>query len=198
MMSSESDREPRSFLPKSPIGALPHHPSPARSYYGMFRREPANSGFDWTFTPRRRSKERFAYQHPYGPPRSFRHASSCPRLDHPVSGRIQVITRKKRRVLPKKAAHLLVSLRPRLNDLALPLEYTPWPVLQNVRHNPGHLPSYLSLTRNSFEKNLSFWAMPHYNRLVLGTFHLLFKGAFQFSLTVLLHYRFWDVFSLGG
>jgi len=29
----------------------------------MFREEPAISDLDWTFTPRRRSRERFAYQH---------------------------------------------------------------------------------------------------------------------------------------
>ena len=56
----------------------------------MFRREPAIPGLDWTFTPRRRSEERFAHQHPFGPPRPFRAASPCPRLDRPASGRTAV------------------------------------------------------------------------------------------------------------
>ncbi len=58
----------------------------------MFRREPAIPGLDWTFTPRRRSEERFAHQHPFGPPRGFRPASPCPRLDRPASGRMIVTT----------------------------------------------------------------------------------------------------------
>ena len=37
-----------------------------------------------------------------GPPRSFRHASTCPRLDRPASGSIQVTTRTCiRRAFPK-------------------------------------------------------------------------------------------------
>ena len=49
--------------PDSPISALLRRLSPARSCCDMFREEPAISDLDWTFTPRRRSRERFAYQH---------------------------------------------------------------------------------------------------------------------------------------
>ncbi len=50
------------------------------------RREPAITGLDWPFTPRRGSGERIARQNPFGPPPGFRPASPCPRLDRPVSG----------------------------------------------------------------------------------------------------------------
>lgn len=54
-----------------------------------------------------------------GPPRSFRHASTCPRLDHPASGRIPVTPRTCiRRILSEDcmlvafaSAPLSVSLR---------------------------------------------------------------------------------------
>ena len=59
----------------------------------MFRGEPAITGLDWTFTPRRRSRERFEHQHRFRPPCSFRHTSPCPRLDRPVSGRIPLTSR---------------------------------------------------------------------------------------------------------
>jgi hypothetical protein len=49
--------------PDSPISALLRRLSLARSCCDMFREEPAISDLDWTFTPRRRSRERFAYQH---------------------------------------------------------------------------------------------------------------------------------------
>ncbi len=73
--------------PDPPISALPHRQPPDGSYCGMSRGEPAIPGLDWTFTPRRGSEERFAHQHPFGPPRRFRTASPCPRLDRPASGR---------------------------------------------------------------------------------------------------------------
>ena len=47
-----------------------------------------------------------------GPPRSFRHASTCPRLDHPASGRTPVTPRTCiRRAWPVRVAHMLLSLR---------------------------------------------------------------------------------------
>ena len=69
----------------------------------MFRGEPAIPGLDWTFTPRRGSWERFEHQHPFGPPRRFRTASPCPRLDRPASGRAPLTPRAlTRRPSPQK------------------------------------------------------------------------------------------------
>ena len=86
-VDSEFGRGAGVLPPAPPISALPHRLPPGGSYCGMFRGEPAIPGLDWTFTPRRGSGERFAHQHPCGPPRRFRAASPCPRLDRPASGR---------------------------------------------------------------------------------------------------------------
>ncbi len=59
----------------------------------MFRGEPAIAGFDWPFTTKRRSSERFASHHRFGPPFPFRRTSACPRLDHPASGHIPMTPR---------------------------------------------------------------------------------------------------------
>ena len=72
--------------PNHPISALPRHLPRRRSSCGKLRGEPAISGLDWTFTPIRGSSERFARQHRFGPPPSFRWASTWPRIDRPVSG----------------------------------------------------------------------------------------------------------------
>lgn len=56
-------REQTLSSPASPISALLRRLSQTRSYCDMFREEPAISDLDWTFTPRRGSRERFAYQH---------------------------------------------------------------------------------------------------------------------------------------
>ena len=55
-----------------------------------------------------------------GPPRNFRHASTCPRLDHSVSGRILMTPRTLiRRPTLFRATDLSVSLRLRPLDLNL-------------------------------------------------------------------------------
>lgn len=66
--------------------ALPHNLPRLRSCCDKFREEPAISSLDWPFTPIRRSSERFAHQHLFGPPPPFRRASSCPRIDQLASG----------------------------------------------------------------------------------------------------------------
>lgn len=123
--------------PTPPISALPRYQPPGRSYCGMSRREPAIPGFDWTFTPRRGSWERFAHQHPCGPPRRFRAASSCPRLDQPASGRMPVTQASTPD--PSLPAGLRFPFGFPLRGLASPLTCTPWPVFQNVCSNPGML-----------------------------------------------------------
>ena len=47
----------------------------------------------------------------YGPPRNFRHASTCPRIDHWASGLILQTTRTFNTPSHAKATDLLVSLR---------------------------------------------------------------------------------------
>src|SRR3989304_3039974 len=54
-----------------------------------FRGEPAIPGLDWPFTPMPRSIEGFAHQHRFGPPPSFRRASTCPGIDRRDSGTSQ-------------------------------------------------------------------------------------------------------------
>lgn len=77
----------------------------------MFRGEPAIAGFDWPFTTKRRSSERFASHHRFGPPSSFRRTSACPRLDHPASGHIPMTSRSSYVVPLLTNANLLVTLR---------------------------------------------------------------------------------------
>ena len=164
----------------------------------MFRGEPAIAGFDWPFTTKRRSSERFVNHHRFGPPFSFRRISACPRLDHPASGHIPVIPRSSYAVPLLANANLLVTLRLPDFRLASPLRYTPWPVLQNVRYDSVPQSSYSSLTRCSFGLLHHFQAVSFYHHLVSGSFYLLTWGTFQLSLTVLLRYRSQDVFSFGG
>ena len=163
----------------------------------MFRGEPAIAGFDWPFTTKRRSSERFVSHYRFGPPSSFRRTSACPRLDHPASGHIPMTPRGSHVVPLLTNANLLVALRLPLR-LALPFRYTPWPVLQNVRYDSVPESSYSSLAGFSFGLFHHFQAISLYRHFVSGSFHLLIWGAFQLSLTVLLRYRSQDVFSFGG
>ena len=69
-----------------------------------------------------------------GPPRGFRHASTCPRIDRPASGRIIVtLGTCIPRAMPDKGYALVAfALTPAFQALVSPPRYTPWPVLQNV------------------------------------------------------------------
>ena len=136
--------------PAPPISALPHRLPPGGSYCGMFRGEPAIPGLDWTFTPRRGSGERFAHQHPCGPPRVFRPASPCPRLDRPASGRTAgTIGRAHPAPRPKACGPFGFPSASGFQPLASPLPYTPWPVFQNVRSDPG-MPALVLAPRGAF------------------------------------------------
>ena len=64
-----------------------------RRYLNTFRGEPAISGFAWHFTPTLRSSLRFAIQMGSGLHARVPHASPCPRVDHPVSGRFHATRR---------------------------------------------------------------------------------------------------------
>ena len=160
---------------------LQRHLPPAGSRCGVFRGEPAIPGLDWTFTPRRGSSERFAHQHRFGPPRRFRAASPCPRLDRPASGRAPATPRSSYAAPhPKGCGHVGFPTPSGLNPLGSPLRHTPWPVFQNVRRNPGPCPSYYRLAAGSFEATHSFRATPLRRHLVSGSFHLPSGVLFSF------------------
>lgn len=112
--------------------ALLRYPSQTGSCCGMFRGEPAIAGFDWPFTTKHRSSERFANHHRFGPPSPFRRTSACPRLDHPASGHNPVTPRssyvvplQKMRTVGYPTAPLLqVSLATEIYSLARSPERT--------------------------------------------------------------------------
>ena len=72
-----------------------------------------------------------------------------------------------------------------LKKLTLPEKHTPCRVFRNARQNLGPIYSYSSLSAVSFVDHLPFQALTDYNRLNSGSFHLLFRDAFQLSFTVL-------------
>src|SRR5262249_37098841 len=65
-----------------------------------FRGEPAISGFAWHFTPTRRSSRRFAIRPGAGLHGRVPPASPCPRVAHPVSGRLAATPRAPSRAPP--------------------------------------------------------------------------------------------------
>ena len=79
----------------------------------------------------------------------------------------------------------------------MPLEYTPWPVLQNVRYNTGN-DTRTTVSRLIPSYQRSFDAISLYHHQVSGTLNLPSRGTFQFSVTLLLRYRSQDVFSFGS
>jgi len=81
--------------------------------------------------------------------------------------------------------------------LTSPSEYTPWPVLQNVRQNVGN-DTRTNASRRFPSYRRSFDALPHRHHPISGPFHFPIWGAFQLSVTLLLHYRSQDVFSFGS
>ena len=84
-----------------------------------------------------------------------------------------------------------------MKELASPFEYTPWPVLQNVRQNTGNT-RHTTTSRLLLSGGRSFHALSLRHRLISGSFRLPSRGAFQLSITLLLRYRSQDMFSLGG
>ncbi len=59
----------------------------------LFRGEPAISEFDWNFSAIHSSSQTFSTVMWFGPPRDFTPASTCPWIDHPVSGLLHVTYR---------------------------------------------------------------------------------------------------------
>jgi len=69
--------------PAPPISALPCRLPPGRPGCDPLRGEPAITGLGWSFAPSPRSWERFALQHPFGPPRGFSPRFTLPRARSP-------------------------------------------------------------------------------------------------------------------
>jgi len=170
------------------------------------------------------SSEQIARQNTFGPPRSFRNASSYPGQDRPVSGFPGVTSRpfktpplaraliagapESRRPEPalsggqERAARvmgLLVSLRLRaIRRLGSPLHGTPWPVIQ---YGHGDLsPVWLLLGGCPLFIRRPSILSSHHLLLHDGFMHfsLPFRVTFQRSLTLLMRYRSWGVFRLRG
>ena len=101
----------------------------------LFRGEPAISEFDWNFSPIHSSSPPFSTDVcsdlfngcVFGPPQPFTAASSCPWIDHPVSGLCIKTIALFRLGLPS-AIHL--------KCLTLPPYITRRTVLQKVRDHP--------------------------------------------------------------
>lgn len=123
-----------------------------------------------------------------GPPRTFRHASTCSGIDHQVSGRTPLTPRTISTPTQRKLTVMSLSLRLPLR-LTSPVEYTLWPVLQNVSYDTGNL-THTTASRRVLSIRRSLHAITHDHRLVSGTFHFLFRDTFQCSLTLLIRYRF--------
>lgn len=132
-----------------------------------------------------------------GPPRNFRHASTCPRIVRQASGLVLLTPR-----TFNTPSHTLLlrtcwfpfgfpyglTFANRINSLARSSKRT-------IRHR--QLKLYYRLATDSFIRR-SFHAVSRYHLSVSGTFQHLSRVAFQLSLTLLLRYRFCGVFSFGG
>lgn len=167
--------------------ALPRGQPPAGLCWDTLRREPAITGLDWSFAPRRGSWERIARQNPFGPPPGFPPASPCPRLDRPVSG-LTAVTPGPCRPRPSRDRPAAGSRFPYgfgADPLSLATAVnSPARVSRRKarpRSAPLVLPSRLGFLRGA--SSLAGRAMSH--RAVSGSFHPLSQGAFQLSLTVL-------------
>ncbi len=132
-----------------------------------------------------------------GPPRNFRHASTCPRIDHSASGLILLTPRTFNTPSHAHATDLLVSLRlPSTVNLRQ----------QNKLSGPffkTYVTTLADHTRTTASRRVpscgrSFRAVTHHHLSISGAFQHLSRVTFQLSLTLLFRYRFRVVFSFGG
>ena len=108
----------------------------------------------------------------FGPPRRFNAASACPWIGHPVSG----LTRTTifRAINPRFHYDCITEWLSQLYKL------TRWLILQKARRHPANAGLRPSVS-------IRFQIL----------FHSPNRGSFHLSLTVLVHYRWFQVFSLG-
>src|SRR5690606_30991842 len=106
----------------------------------------------------------------FGPPRTFTYASTCPWLGHLVSGLFITTWR---------------PIQPRFHyasDNCLKLAVTNNSLDRSTKSTPSHLEG----------------APTPCTHTISGSISLPFRGSFNLSLTVLVHYRSHIIFSLGG
>jgi hypothetical protein len=154
-----------------------------RLHLNAFRGEPAISRFDWHFTATHSSFEPSSTDtDPVFHPEPIR-TSTWPWVDHLVSGPLPLTT--SRRGTPCSDS---VSLRLRsLHSLTFASE----------RDSPVHSAKGTPSPGTDRER-LAHRAPTAWGRWVSGSLSLPSRGAFHLSLTVLVHYRWPGVFSLGG
>ena len=161
--------------PRRSVYATSRVTAARRRYLNTFRGEPAISGFAWHFTPTLRSSLRFAIQMGSGLHARVPHASPCPRVDHPVSGRLPATCRPFGLAFaPAPAVPALTSRQTTTRRL----------ILQKARRHSR------PLTRTPLR--------PAGSARFQALFHSPRRGAFHRSLTVLVPYRSLRVFSLGS
>jgi hypothetical protein len=107
-----------------------------------------------------------------GPPRNFRHASTCPRIDHQASG--------------------LILLTPRTFNTP-----SSGPFFKTYVATSATI-TRTTASRRVPSCGSSFHAATRHHLSISGAFNHLFRVTFQLSLTLLLRYRFRVVFSFGG
>ena len=182
--------------------ALPRGHPPAGLRWDALRGEPAITGLDWSFAPRRGSWERIARQHPFGPPpgdtpgftlppprspgfwshsRDYRPLSDpAPRRGKPSAAGCR---------FPYGFGGKPLSLATAVNSPARVSRRTvrPRSPLLVLPGRPGFLRRGSSLSGRTVLR-----------RSVSGSFHPPSGVLFSFPSRYLVRYRSWDVFSLGG
>ncbi len=159
-------------MPPSPFSALPPIDNVLRLHLNAFRGEPAISEFDWHFTSTHSSSRDFAPSNGSDLHLDIIQASPWPWVAHPVSGQIPATY--------IALFGLAFAMAPQVSLLNLATKI----------HSPAH--SSIG-TPSSFRRRTPTVC----RHAVSGTFNSPPGVLFHLSLTVLLHYRSLEVFSLG-
>lgn len=186
--------------PAHPVSALPRHLPPGGLACEPFRVEPAVTGLDWPFTPSPGSGERFALQHPFGPPPLVRVASPCPGLDRPASG-LTAVTPGPFGPRPshiKCCGHVGFPTTPGRKPLSLATAVNSLARVSTRTAGRRSPPLILPRRRGFFWGGSSLSRPAGLSPPGFRLFSLPVRGSFQLSLTVLVRYRSWDVFRIGS
>ena len=178
--------------PCFPISALPHLPPRLGLGSGPLRRELAITRLDWSLAPIPRSGERIARQNPFEPPLGFRLASPCPGIDRLVSSMYSCDSG------PFQTLRLTALRQLRAYWFPFAYEVEPLRLATTInsparvsRRNVQPWSSSLVLPLHSGFLRVES-TLPGCTRLLLSGFRHFsppFRGAFQFSVTVLVRYR---------
>ena len=143
-----------------PIGALHHRRPRAGPDCGQLREEPAVTGLDGSFATSPGSSDRIARQDRFGPPPPIQGASAYPGLDRPVSG-LAAVTPGAFTPGPWPLSGLRASrFRSGFVTLTSPQRQTPWPVIQDGRHDPAYHPSRRALRPSPSGRSIPFEPCP--------------------------------------